>query len=84
MLFSEKREHAVLVQDDSILRLLGELYKLFFKCIIYPRKELLEILGSGLRAVRYSLSQFQPQYNVQMEEFIGNVFGSPGNQLFPK
>lgn len=56
----------------------------FFKCIIYPHKEPLEILGSGLRAVRYSLSQFQPKYNVQMEEFIGNAFGSPGQPAFPK
>jgi len=56
MLCSEKREHAVLVQDDSILRLLGERYELSFKWIICPCKESLEILASGLRAVRYWLS----------------------------
>lgn len=84
MLFSEKRDHAVLAQDNSILRLLSERYELFFKRIIYPCKEPLEILGLALRAVRYSLSQFQPKYNMQMEENIGNAFGSPGQPAFPK
>lgn len=84
MLFSEKRDHAVLAQDNSILRLLSERYELFFKRIIYPCKEPLEILGLALRAVRYSLSQFQPKYNMQMEENTGNAFGSPGQPAFPK
>lgn len=72
------------VQVSSVLRLLSERCELFFKRIIYPRNEPLEILGSALRPVRYSLSQFQPQYNVQMEENIGNAFGSPGQPAFPK
>lgn len=27
---------------------------------------------------------FQPKYNVRVEEFIGNAFGSPGQPAFPK
>lgn len=80
MLFSEKREHAVLLQDDSILGLLGERDELFLKSIIDPHKKLLEIL----MAVRYLLSQFQAKYNLQMEEFIWNAFGSPGQPAFPQ
>lgn len=84
MLFPEKREQAVPVEADSILRLLSEQQDLFFMLIIYPHKEPLEILGSGLAALCYSLSQFQPKQNMHMGELIGNAFGSPGLPAFPK
>lgn len=71
MLSSEKREHAVLVQGNSILRLLGKCHEWFFKCVICPYKEALEILRSDLKAVRYPLFQLQPKYNLQMDESLG-------------